>query len=201
MFSENQVDARKYIVQQIVPVPFRNRTWDEFAATLPKAIQAMELVRQYCERLRAGHRGPLLLYGNPGGGKTYLASLLVQDFGMSVRDRKHLDDARAAGTAVNLVWINGSKIPDLAKKDSADREYHTCTAYLGVLDDADKCPAGNWSTVLLGLIENRVISKPAPTIITCNASPAQLVRKYGDCGGPIMSRIVRCGGTVVHVPK
>lgn len=76
---------------------------------------------------------------------------------------------------------------------------HAQTAFLGVLDDVDKCPGGGWSTALYKLLDARLWQRRLPTVLTMNATPRKFVEKHGEQGMPLWNRLERAGAVVINL--
>ncbi|MDA1087644.1 MAG: AAA family ATPase [Verrucomicrobia bacterium] len=196
---------RQELVSAEVNAYFRGKGWDDFPAASTGRQTVRDRVRRYADDLIQGVRRPLLLYGPPGTGKSYLAALVWQEIAAAVGDRREISDAANAGTADNFVWVNGAHIPKIAKsgnqenEDDLPRPYHLGSAYLGVIDDVDKCPAGSWAEALYWVINERIAMRNLPTILTMNLTPRAFVKKYGECGLPMFDRIKRTGGLIMRL--
>lgn len=196
---------RQQWVEQFVPEPFRGKSWETFPASDARKQRIRDRVKEYADALKHGILRPLLLYGDVGRGKTYLASLVWLSVAGHVADRAKLDEAIQAGTADNVVWINGKHIPEICHSYKKERNgflvtpEHLLTAYLAVLDDLDKCPIGTWAGALYETINERICMRRLPTIITMNSTPRQFVAKYGEHGMPIFDRLRRNGGLMIRV--
>lgn len=188
-----------------VPQPFRGAAWSDFPVATDGRRELVQRVQVYRDELLAGSRRPLVLYGPCNTGKTMLASLVWKDIVAHLADRLEIDEAVAAGTADHAVWVNGASIPEIVKLgDERHTGFHVTsshlsTAFLGVIDDLDKCPPG-WSSALYKILDARLCVHRLPTVLTMNLSPRQFVAKYGEeHGRPIWSRLERAGAVVIKV--
>lgn len=199
-------DRRKWAAE-FVPQKFRGFGWSNFRADTEKRQEIVSLVQGYRDDLLAGSRSPLVLYGGTNTGKTLLASLVLMDVAEHVNDRLKADDAAAMGTADNVVWANGADVQEIVKRGNgrhtgfAVTPAHLATAYLGVIDDIDECEPGWLTSSLYKILNDRLWANRLPTIITMNATPKQFVKKYGDSGMPMWSRMERSGALVIRVDK
>ena len=148
-----------------------------------------------------------MIYGPPGTGKTMLASAVFNEIAGSVPARTSIDDAQQAGTADNVVWLNSAELVKRFRRDDHDsvtpaqKWHHAATAFMAVLDDLDKHPAGEWGNDLLALVDARVWRQRFPTIITMNLDPPALARRYGQAGAPIVDRLNRSGAMWIRLDE
>ncbi len=193
---------------EMVPKQFRDLMLDGIEPRSPEQAESINAVQRYTADIVAGGRHSLVLYGAPGGGKTMLAAAAWNAIAPQVVYRCRLRDVQDAGTADNVLWVRGDRLIDdywkcseqADRRTAAERQYHLDTAGFVVLDDLDKHPSGTWAANLFGLIDARCAYNGLPTILTMNSAPAELARKYGDNGAPIVDRLVRTGSLFVRVP-
>ena len=198
--------AAQWIVE-MVPERFQALTLDRIEPRSPEQADSIKAVQRYAEDIVAGGRHSLVLYGLPGGGKTMLAAAAWNGIAPQVAYRRRLSDVRDAGTADNVLWVRADRLigeywkcgEQADRRTAEERQYHLCTAGFAVLDDLDKHPSGTWAANLFGLIDARCACSFLPTVITMNSAPAELARKYGDYGAPIVDRLVRTGSLFVRV--
>ena len=193
----------------MIPQEFRALRLEEIVPRSAEQAEALEAVKVYAADILAGGRHACVLYGPPGGGKSMLAAGLWNALAPRIADRHQLADVRKAGTADNVLWVRGDRlVPEYWKpveqadhRTAEQRTFHVSTAGLVVLDDLDKHPTGTWAANLSGLIDARCCQDRLPTVITMNHTPAALVTKYGEFGGPIVDRLIRMGAVFIRVTK
>lgn len=205
IISLSGTDRRAWL-DSFVPEPFRGMMLSDYPATTKQHLAALEAAQEYVKATRAGARRPLILFGAQGSGKTMLASCIWNELAEFVPDRGNYDDAKAAGTADNVAFMNGAELAPWFRKDSEDeaktpaqKRYHIGSCHLAVLDDLDKFPAGEWSNELFNVIDSRLWGCLKPTIITMNLEPRGLVARYGEAGRSIKDRFDRAGGVFVRL--
>jgi DNA replication protein DnaC len=205
--EETMIDSiqdRKQWTDGFIPPQFRGITIDYYAALHQEYGDQVAAARRYVQDTLNGGTRTLVAYGPPNSGKTELASAIWNAVAPRLTDRSAYQDALASGTADNVVFVAGQELPGYWKRagkadDRKTNSQHIATAWFAVLDDLDKAPAGGWSPELLRLIDTRTWSCQLPTVITMNATPAELAAKHGESGGPILSRFERAGALYLRI--
>lgn len=139
-------------------------------------------VRQWVLDVRAGARGSLILIGNVGTGKTHQAVAAY---------RAVVEATGCSGLAVPVPALLDSMRPgrtQIAPVETVE------SIRLLLLDDLAAERASDWTgEVLYRLIDARY-ARNLPTIITTNATPANVVERLGD---RVASRLSGMGRTVI----
>lgn len=184
-------------VTPYVPPHFRDWQWPDFICETGQAPAIVDALQQYEKGCLQGQTRPLLLYGDPGGGKTAASAVLFRNIGIYIPPR---DDRsyEYANTLDNFAWVDCAKLPDLFKA-KGHKLNHIRSAKLVVLDDIDKCPGGGWSTALHDLINERLCKRPSITVVSMNTSPREFQIKHGEYGRPMWDRFVRTNAVVVKL--
>jgi len=204
--SSEFFENRKDWTDTLIPAHFQDMSLDEYADLHPDYAEQIAAAQCYVADLLNGGTRTMVAYGPPGSGKTELACAIWNAVAPRVDDRRSYDSVLLAQTADNVAFVAGMELPDYWKR-SGNREnrkpagQHLRSAWFAVLDDLDKCPAGSWSAQLQRLVDARTWSSPKPTVITMNTTPAELVRKYGECGAPILSRFERAGALFLRIGR
>ena len=191
--------ANQKLVSSMVPERFTGLTFDnciEFGLLSDDVITPLA---DYSRSLYLGSRRNLVLYGPCGSGKSLIAAAIFQSVAIRVRHRNSLQDALECGTADNFTWFNCADLIAAIKDPTSPASVQVWSAYLGVLDDLDKHPAGGWSDKLYRLIDLRMCRNRLLNLITTNLSPVQLINKYGDSGKAIVDRFRRTDSLVIHI--
>ena len=203
------IRARTEWTKGFLPEPFRDMSFDRLAESGPAAQPAVAGVRDWTQGVRAGARVPLILLG-PGAATTPLACCAWNELAPSVPDRKRFDDALLCGTADNIAFVRGDRLPEMlrppspwnARKDCGGNAEHLRTCLLCVLADLDLYP--HWSDssrLLCGLIKDRVSTHALPTILTLDMSLDAFARRHGGYGKTICDALREAGGVFVGVQK
>lgn len=163
--------------------------------------RAVATALDYVAGVQDGRRTPLVVYGPTNAWKTRLVSGIWQELASRVSSRSSYEEVCAAGTADNLLFISAARIPEMLKGEDSKWFTHASTAYLGVIDDLDKYPTGQWANTLLDLLDKRLVHNRLPTLVTMQITPRKFCAKYGEVGEAIISRFERMGGVFIRLDR
>lgn len=203
----------KYISDRVawtkgfLPEPFRDMSFDRLDELASASLPAVAGVRDWTQGVRAGARVPLILLG-PGTATTPLACCAWNDLAPSVPDRNRYDDALLCGTADNIAFVRGDRLPEIlrppspwnARDGSVGNAEHLRTCRLCVLADLDLHPRWSDSSRLLcGLVKDRVSTHALPTILTLDMPLDAFARRHGGYGKTICDALREAGGVFAGV--
>lgn len=203
----------KYISDRIawtkdfLPEPFMDISFERLDESGSAAQPAVAGVRGWTQGVRAGARIPLILLG-PGAATTPLACCAWNDLAPSVPDRNRYDDTKACGTADNIAYVRGDRLPEMmaapnswnTPKNVLLVAEHLRTCRLCVLADLDLYPYGSDpSRLLCGLVKDRVSTHALPTILTLDMTLDAFARRHGGHGKAICEALREAGGVFVGV--
>ena len=201
------IRARTEWTKGFLPEPFRDMSFDRLAESGPAAQPAVAGVRDWTRGVRTGVRVPLILIG-PGAATSPLACCAWNELAPSVPDRDRFDDAMLCGTADNIAFVRGDRLPEMlappapwkARDNIVGSAEHLRTCLLCVLADLDLYPYWSDSSRLLcGLVKDRVSTHALPTILTLNMPLDEFASRHGVHGKAMRDALMEAGGVFVGV--
>lgn len=151
-----------------VPEQFIGKKFSDFS-TNEDTIETFKIAQWYCkERPLKG----LFLYGGVGTGKTFMASLIAQEFLRADQDVRFFD---MPGLLSKIRATFGDKL--FPTNDFIDE---ICDCDLLILDDIGAEKVTDWSVEQLYMIVNRRYNMRLPLIATSNLHEEALQKRLGD---------------------
>ena len=190
-----------------LPAAYQDCSLEMLAAFQAVPQPALAGALAWTQGVLAGSRVPLILIG-PSSAATRLACAAWNALAPSVPDRARYDDALRCGTADNIAFVSGNRLPQSllpskpwnAHKDGALSAEHLRTCLLCGLTDLDLYPRWNESSLqLCGLIKDRVSTNALPTILAMDMSLAAFARRHGEYGEAICAALREAGGVFVGI--
>ena len=157
-----------------IPRKYVGKTFDDYQVT-PDNRRAVKIARWLVnEKPTTG----AYFYGGVGTGKTFLASIVAQEF-IRVAQSVIFGDVPSLLTDIKATFDKGTT-SDLLKR--------YCACDLLILDDIGAEQVTDWSVAQIYLIVNARYSANLPTLATSNCDFNGLVNRYG--GDIVAKRIV-----------
>jgi DNA replication protein DnaC len=157
-----------------VPRRFRHATFDNYTPTTDRQAKAVETLRQAVRTCYVEFRGPVVLYGGVGTGKTHLACALLQE---TARDGIVGDETRGE-LADHLRRFRFLRWQDAADDDQL-RVLRDPDVVL-LLDDLAKPETKAEERAIRTVIGDRYDAGRLSLIVTTNLTPAELRASLGD---------------------
>lgn len=150
-----------------MPNKYRNKTFSDYKVTADNA-QAVKAAKEFV----ASGTGGLFFYGNPGTGKTFLASIVTQEF-------LKADKTAIFGDVPTLLEILRSSFDD-KKTNITDLMENLSTVDLLVLDDLGTENPTEWAVERIYSIINQRYNAEKPVIVTSNFKLREIARRLNN---------------------
>ena len=184
--SVRQARLKEQFKMSQIPLKYLNKKFSEYRVEETNA-EAVNLAKDFLQGKIKG----LLLYGEPGRGKTLLASIIAQEY-LKAGKTVLFGDTPSLLEDLIQSYSKTSKISLEEKMESIMK------ADLLILDDLGTEKATEWSVTRLYLIINDRYNANKPLIVTSNYRSGELAEKMnkpkdaaeGVTGSRIVSRLV-----------
>lgn len=178
--EKRREDEHRFLVQQNRDVCFQEKKMGEWTferdnGLLPEMQWAANYVKEW-DRLYAEGKG-LLLYGNVGSGKTYMAAAIAN--ALLEQERKVL--------MRNFVWVSDISVFDAEEKLNELSSYD-----LLILDDLGAERKSEFAQQNVFNVVDRRWSSGKPMIITTNLTPEKMAKTPDQDLYRIYDRILGC---------
>ncbi len=196
IFCYSGMDAREKYVKSFLSLQTEADDWSAICSFYNLSENVAKTLTQCEVGLLTGSLRSIIIYGQSPDMRYAVIAKLFSSIGCYIRDRHDLESAEAAGTADNLVMINGGDIADIIKQGN-NIMYHVTTATLMGVVSVDRCPGGNWAEKVQDILSQRI--RTGINLWSLSTTPRKWIERMGDTGMTLWQEIVASKSLIIDI--